>query len=111
MGCLRRVDANPEAATTVRTTGRPHVPTWNVSKRFRGSAKHGVLRGGRFRWARSGPRPYGRSEDQGARMSDPALVEEGVIRHHPGIQGVDDLDPEVHGWTSPAMRITVERIG
>jgi hypothetical protein len=37
--------------------------------------------------------------------------EGGVIAHHPGVQGVGDLDPEVHGWDDPVARITIERVG
>jgi hypothetical protein len=33
-----------------------------------------------------------------------------VIRHHRGIQGTDDLDPEIHGWTDPVARIKIERM-
>lgn len=31
-----------------------------------------------------------------------------LIRHHPGIQGVGDLDPDVYGWTDPVARIAIE---
>jgi hypothetical protein len=47
--------------------------------------------------------------DPGTDVSDPALAEGGVIRHHRGIQGVDDLDPAIHGWTDPVARIKVKR--
>jgi hypothetical protein len=47
----------------------------------------------------------------GTGTSNPALAEGGVIRMHPGITGAADLDAAVHGWTGPASRITVERIG
>jgi hypothetical protein len=33
-----------------------------------------------------------------------------LIRMHPGIEGVGDLDPAVWGWEGPAARITIERI-
>ena len=33
-----------------------------------------------------------------------------LIRMHPGIQGVGDLDPAVWGWEGPAARITIERV-
>ncbi|MGH8775286.1 MAG: spondin domain-containing protein [Jiangellaceae bacterium] len=33
-----------------------------------------------------------------------------LIRHHEGITGVGDLDPDVYGWTGPAARIIVERV-
>jgi hypothetical protein len=48
--------------------------------------------------------------EPGATMSNPALAEDGVIHHHPGIQGIADLVPSVHGWTDPVARITVTRI-
>jgi hypothetical protein len=32
------------------------------------------------------------------------------VRHHPGIQGKGDLDPETYGWSGPVARITVRRI-
>jgi Spondin_N len=48
--------------------------------------------------------------DAGTGVSNPALAEGGVIRHHRGIQGTDDLDPEIHGWTDPVARIKIERM-
>lgn len=51
------------------------------------------------------------SGDPGTAVSDPALAQGGVIRHHRGIQGGNDLDPAIHGWTDPVARIKVERIG
>lgn len=33
------------------------------------------------------------------------------IHMHPGIHGSGDLDPAVHGWYNPVVRVTVERIG
>jgi len=51
--------------------------------------------------------------DSGSGMSDPALAEGGRIRHHGGVVGGDDLQPEVHGW-NPAhavIAVSVERIG
>jgi len=50
------------------------------------------------------------SNDPGTGTSDPALAEGGVIRHHPGIQGVDDLDPSIHAWTDPVARIEIVRV-
>ena len=47
--------------------------------------------------------------DPGTAVSNPALAEGGVIGHHMGIQGVDDLSPAIHGWTDPVARIEVER--
>lgn len=51
------------------------------------------------------------SDDPGTGTSDPALAEDGVIRHHPGIAGDSDLDAGLHGWTNPVARVTVERVG
>jgi hypothetical protein len=47
--------------------------------------------------------------DAGTGVSNPALAEGGVIRHHRGIQGTDDLDPAIHGWTDPVARIKIKR--
>ena len=46
----------------------------------------------------------------GTGMSDPALAENDVIRHHPNIQGGADLLPGVHGWTDPVARIVIRRV-
>jgi Spondin_N len=51
------------------------------------------------------------SGEPGTGTSNPALAEGGVISHHPGIQGGSDLKPDVHGWTDPVAKITVERTG
>ena len=50
------------------------------------------------------------SGDSGTGMSNPALAEGGVIHHHPGIMGGNDLVPGVHGWDDPVVKITVTRI-
>lgn len=50
------------------------------------------------------------SDDVGSGMSDPALAENGVIRHHPGIQGGEDLIPAIHGWTDPVSEVVITRI-
>jgi hypothetical protein len=50
------------------------------------------------------------SSDPGTGVSNPALAQNGVIEHHPGIQGGNDLLPAVHGWADPVARITVTRI-
>lgn len=50
------------------------------------------------------------STDPGTGTSDPALAENGVIHHHDGIQGIDDLNVGIHDWTNPVARITIERI-
>lgn len=31
-----------------------------------------------------------------------------LIRHHPGFQGVGDLDPDVYGWTDPVASFLIE---
>jgi hypothetical protein len=49
------------------------------------------------------------STDAGTGASDPALAENGVIRHHPGIQGVADLLVDVHGWDDPVVRVEITR--
>jgi hypothetical protein len=33
-----------------------------------------------------------------------------LIRMHPGITGVGDLDPAVYGWEEPVAKITIERV-
>lgn len=48
--------------------------------------------------------------DAGTDESNPALAENGVIHHHDGIQGIDDLSVAIHDWTNPVARITIERI-
>ncbi len=47
------------------------------------------------------------SDDPGTGETNPALAEDEVIRHHPGIEGGNDLLPEVHGWTDPVAKITI----
>ncbi len=47
----------------------------------------------------------------GSGMSDPALAENGVVRHHAGIVGAGDLDPSVHGWTGPVASVNITRVG
>ncbi len=50
------------------------------------------------------------STDPGTGTSDPNLAEGGVIHHHEGIQGINDLDPAIHGWTDPVARISIQRV-
>ena len=50
------------------------------------------------------------SADGGTGVSNPALLEDDVIRMHPGILGGDDLLPGIHGWTDPVAMVMVERI-
>ena len=47
----------------------------------------------------------------GTAVSNPALAENGVIRHHEGIVGIADLIVSLHGWENPVATIVVERIG
>jgi hypothetical protein len=51
------------------------------------------------------------SGEEGTATSDPALFTNGLIVHHPNISGRRDLRPDVHGWSDPVARITVEAIG
>ena len=50
------------------------------------------------------------SSDPGTGVSDPSLLEGGVIHHHPGIEGGVDLDPSIHGWDDPVVRVRITRI-
>jgi Spondin_N len=49
------------------------------------------------------------SGEPGTGQSDPALAQNDVIRHHPGVTGRRDLVPAVHGWdvNAPVAQITV----
>jgi len=47
------------------------------------------------------------SADAGTGESNPMLAENGVITYHAGIQGGDDLLPDVHGWKNPVAKITI----
>jgi hypothetical protein len=47
------------------------------------------------------------SSEPGTGASNPALAEGGVIHHHPGIVGVADLQPAVHGWTDPVAVVEI----
>jgi hypothetical protein len=53
------------------------------------------------------------SGEPGTGVSDPALAQNDVIRHHPGITGRRDLVPAVHGWdtSAPVARITATATG
>lgn len=48
--------------------------------------------------------------ETGTGASDPALATSGVIAHHAGITGREDLVPGVHGWSDPVATVTVTRI-
>jgi hypothetical protein len=50
------------------------------------------------------------SDDPGTGESNPALAENGVIRHHDGIQGIADLDPDIHGWENPVVVVEITRV-
>ncbi len=52
------------------------------------------------------------SDDAGTGTSDLELAEGGVITHHAGILGGNDLVPEVHGWTTdePVAKVVITRI-
>ncbi len=49
------------------------------------------------------------SDDAGTNVTDPDLAESGVIRHHPGIQGGEDLVVGHHGWSNPVAEIVITR--
>lgn len=53
----------------------------------------------------------GFGDQGGTGTSDPALAQNGVIRHHRGIRGIADLVPDVHGWRDPVAKITITRTG
>ncbi len=44
-------------------------------------------------------------------MSNPAIAENGVVKVHHGIKGRADLDPSVHDWDNPVIKVTVEYLG
>jgi hypothetical protein len=48
--------------------------------------------------------------EPGTGVSNPALAENGRIRHHPGIKGVAGLQPQIHGWADPVAKIEIKRI-
>jgi hypothetical protein len=50
------------------------------------------------------------SDDPGTGTTDPALAEGGVIHPHQGVQGGVDLDPGLHGWTDPVVRVEITRV-
>ncbi len=49
-------------------------------------------------------------DEPGTGASDPALATNGVITHHAGITGREDLVTDVHGWSDPVAKVTVTRI-
>ncbi len=50
------------------------------------------------------------SDDPGTGTSDPLLAEEGIVIPHAGINGGDDLVPDVHNWSDPVTKIEIERV-
>jgi hypothetical protein len=50
------------------------------------------------------------SDDEGTGTSDPDLAEDGVVHPHTGVEGGEDLVPEVHDWEDPVGRITITRV-
>lgn len=50
------------------------------------------------------------TDDPGTGESNPALAENGVISHHDGIQGIADLDPDIHGWENPVVMVEITRV-
>jgi len=50
------------------------------------------------------------SDDDGTGVTNPAIAEDGVISHHPGIIGGYDLLEEVHGWENPVVKIDIVRM-
>ena len=50
------------------------------------------------------------SDDAGTGMSDPLLLEKGIIIPHAGVHGGSDLQPSVHDWSDPVAKIVIERI-
>jgi len=50
------------------------------------------------------------STDPGSGTSDPTIAENDVIRMHSGVVGIADLQPGVHGFSSPVGQITVTRV-
>ena len=53
------------------------------------------------------------SDEPGTGTSDPALAQNGVIRRHRGIAGIDELTYEAHGWNprSAVVSVSVTRTG
>ena len=50
------------------------------------------------------------SDDAGTGMSDPSLIEDGIIIPHVGVIGGADLLPGVHSWTDPVAKIEIRRV-
>lgn len=52
----------------------------------------------------------GFGDQGGTGVSNPGLFENGVVTLHPGIAGVGNLDPDIHGWTNPVATIEIRRV-
>lgn len=50
------------------------------------------------------------SDDEGTGVSNPALAENGVVHHHTGIAGTDDLQTDPHGWDDPVARVVIRKV-
>ena len=50
------------------------------------------------------------SDDEGTGASNPALAENGVIAHHAGVAGTDDLQVSPHGWADPVAKVRIVKI-
>ena len=50
------------------------------------------------------------SDDTGTGMSNPVLAENGVIASHQGVLGGVDLDPALHDWADPVVRVEITRV-
>ncbi|MGF1616401.1 MAG: spondin domain-containing protein [Acidimicrobiia bacterium] len=42
--------------------------------------------------------------------TNPALAENAAIHRHPGISGIANLDPAIHGWSGPVIMVEIELI-
>ena len=51
------------------------------------------------------------SGEPGTDKSNLDLLTDGVIEHHQGIEGGNDLVPRVHGWQNPVAKVTVSVVG
>ena len=50
------------------------------------------------------------TDEMGTGMSNPDLAENGVIRPHRNIRGIDDLLRSLHRWRGPVAKVVVKRI-
>ena len=42
--------------------------------------------------------------------TNPALAENAAIHRHPGVSGIADLAPAIHGWSGPVIMVEIELI-